>query len=99
MLAGSAVDAMLKDKELVEGSVYNRIDQAVKQGILTSDMADWAHEVRLGSNRPRHADKDAPHVTQDEAAQAVEFTRTLGHILYVLPERVRRGKAAAEGKT
>ena len=95
MLAGSAVDAMLKDKNLEEGTVYTRIDQAVEQGILTQEMGDWAHEVRLGSNRPRHADRENPHVTREQAEQAIEFTRTLGHILYVLPRRVEKGKAKA----
>jgi uncharacterized protein DUF4145 len=71
MLAGASVDAMLKSKGLESGSVYERIEEAVKQGILTRDMAEWAHEVRLGSNRPRHADKGRPHTTHEEAKQAV----------------------------
>lgn len=88
MLAGSAVDAMLKAKGLTEGTVYTRIDQAVEQHILTKEMGDWAHDVRLGSNRPRHADQEDPHVTTDEARQAIEFTKTLGTILFVLPNRI-----------
>lgn len=88
MLTGSAVDAMLKAKGLTEGSVYKRIDQAVDQHILTKEMGDWAHDVRLGANRPRHADQDDPHVTPDEARQAIEFAKTLGTILFVLPKRI-----------
>lgn len=98
MLAGAAVDAMLKDKGLCDGSVYSRIDQAVQLQILTTDMAAWAHSVRLESNRPRHADRDAPHVSQAEAAQAVEFAKTLGHVLFVLPKRVEAGRKAASGE-
>ena len=96
MLAGAAVDAMLKEKGLDEGNLYTRIDQAVQQTILTKDMGDWAHSVRLGSNRPRHADLDHPHVSKDEAEQAIEFTRTLGHVMFVLPARVERGRSAAK---
>lgn len=88
MLAGSAVDSMLKAKGLTEGSVYKRIDQAVEQHILTKEMGDWAHDVRLGSNRPRHADHDDPHVTTEEARQAIEFAKTLGMVLFVLPNRI-----------
>ncbi|ASQ91657.1 hypothetical protein CHL67_05625 [Prosthecochloris sp. GSB1] len=88
MLAGSAVDAMLKAKGLTEGTVYNRIDQAVQQHILTQEMGAWAHDVRLGSNRPRHADQDDPHVTPQEARQAIEFAKTLGTVLFVLPNRI-----------
>jgi hypothetical protein len=60
-------------------------------------MADWAHEVRLGSNRPRHADIDKPNVSADEAAQSVEFAEALGNFLFVLTARIDRGlKAAAD---
>ncbi|WP_243264653.1 DUF4145 domain-containing protein [Sulfitobacter sp. DSM 110093] len=95
MLAGAAIDAMLKHKNLEEGSVYSRIKDAVQAGILTQDMADWAHEVRLGSNKPRHADLNDPHVTRKEAAQAVHFAKMLGHILFTLPSRVAKGKQEA----
>ena len=95
MLSGAAVDAMLKAKGLESGSVYERIEKAVDEGVLTRDMAEWAHEVRLGSNRPRHADKDRPHVTREEAGQSVEFARVLGQVLFVLPASIARGKKAA----
>jgi len=96
VMAGSAVDAMLKHFELVKGSVYNRIDEAVERHILTASMGKWAHEVRLGSNRPRHADKDNPHVSQKEARQSVEFAEMLGHFLFVLSSRVEKGIADAK---
>lgn len=96
MLSGSAVDAMLKNKGLTYGSVYKRIEQAVESGILTSDMGEWAHAVRLGANNPRHADTEDPHMTTEEAKRSVEFARMLGHILFTLPAEVERGKAKAQ---
>lgn len=96
VMAGSAVDAMLKSKDYVEGSLYARIDQALKDGVLTQGMAEWAHSVRLGSNRPRHADADRPHVTYDEAQRSVEFAEALGSFLFVLTAKVERGIAAAK---
>jgi hypothetical protein len=96
MVAGSAVDAMLKKLGLEEGSLYARIDQALDKNLLTKGMADWAHEVRLGSNRPRHADKDKPHVSAAEAKQSVEFAEALGQFLFVLTARVERGIAGAK---
>jgi len=94
-MAGSAVDAMLKKPGLVEGSLYSRIDQALSQNLLTKGMADWAHEVRLGSNRPRHADADKPHVSPEEARQSVDFAEALGNFLFVLTARIQRGIEAA----
>lgn len=99
VMAGSAVDAMLKELGYKEGSLYARIDLALKDNVLTNSMADWAHEVRLGSNRPRHADADRPHVTPDEAQQSVEFAEALGQFLFVLTARIQRGIAAAKQST
>lgn len=97
VMAGSAVDAMLKAKNYSTGSLYVRIDQALADNILTRGMADWAHNVRLGSNRPRHADESNPHVSPDEAAQSVEFAEALGHFLFVLTARIERGIQATAG--
>lgn len=96
MLCGSAVDAMLKEKGLTNGSLYDRIDNAVAGSLITKEMGDWAHEVRLGSNRPRHADQNDPHTTENQAALAVEFVKALGHFLFVLPARVQAGRAKAQ---
>ncbi|UXT48854.1 DUF4145 domain-containing protein [Agrobacterium tumefaciens] len=96
MVAGSAVDAMLKEKGYKKDTLYTRIDQALKDGVLTQGMADWAHSVRLGSNRPRHADAEKPHVSHDEAKLSVEFAEALGHFLFVLTARIERGIADAQ---
>jgi hypothetical protein len=96
VMAGSAVDGMLKAKGLEKGSLYERIDLALAQNILTQGMADWAHSVRLGSNRPRHSDKDKPHVSPQEAQQSVEFAEALGSFLFVLTAKINKGIEAAE---
>jgi hypothetical protein len=51
-------------------------------------MGEWAHEVRLGSNRPRHADENSPHVSDEEAKQSVEFAEALANFLFVLTARI-----------
>jgi hypothetical protein len=91
VMAGSAVDAMLKHFQLTEGSVYKRIDDAVSQHILTAAMGEWAHEVRLGANRPRHSDQENPHVSPQEVQQSVDFAEALAHFLFVLSSRVKKG--------
>ena len=58
MLAASSIDAMLKDKGYLEGSLYKRILNAGEDGLLTDEMAAWAHEIRLSANEPRHADEN-----------------------------------------
>ena len=87
---------MLKEFGLVKGSLYDRIDEAVKNNHLTQPMGAWAHEVRLGSNRPRHADAKNPHVSAEEAKQAVEFADALANFLFVLTKRIEKGTEAAK---
>jgi len=98
MLAASAVDAMLKKKNYKEGSLYNRIDEAAKDNLITEDMARWAHDVRLDANDQRHADEAAPLPTESDARKCVDFALAFAQFLFALPARVQRGlaKAASE---
>ena len=91
MLAASAVDAMLKAKGLKEGSLYSRIDTAAKDHLITSEMARWAHEVRLDANDQRHADEAMPLPQQADAKRAVDFALALAQLMFVIPARVQRG--------
>lgn len=91
MLAASSVDAMLKAKELTEGSLYARINQAVSDHLITEEMAEWAHDVRLDANDQRHADHSAVLPTHDDAKRVIDFVQALGLFLFVLPARVQRG--------
>jgi hypothetical protein len=47
MLCASAVDSMLKEKGYKDGSLYNRINRAASEHIITNDIADWAHHLDL----------------------------------------------------
>lgn len=95
MLSASAIDAMLKERELTEGSLYKRIGEAVSSHLITQDMADWAHYVRLDANDQRHADADAPLPTIDDAKKCLDFALALAEVLFVLPARVREGMGNA----
>lgn len=96
LMSASAVDAMLKDKGLIEGSLYVRIEKAVTNGLLTAVLATWAHRVRLDANNPRHADDKNPHLNPDEAIRAFEFATALSEYLYVLPSRMPAEEKKAE---
>lgn len=91
MGAASSVDAMLKEKGYQDGTLNQRIDKAVKDHLLTEDMGQWAHKVRLDANAQRHADEAAPMPTQGDAQRTIEFARALAQFLFVLPARVKQG--------
>jgi hypothetical protein len=93
VMSASAVDAMLKEREYTSGSLYSRIEKAERDGVLTKHMADWAHDVRLDANDERHADVNAADATGEDATRCLEFAETLADLLFVLPARVKRGRA------
>jgi hypothetical protein len=95
MLAACAIDAMLKAMNLKDGSLYARIEKAAKDHLITDEMAAWAHDVRLDANDERHVDDNATMPTDADARRVIEFASALGDFLFVLPARVKRGRAAA----
>ena len=95
MLSASTVDAMLKAKSYKDGSLYARIEKAVEDHLITQEMAQWAHEVRLDANDQRHADDKVSLPTSDDAKRCVNFVLALGEFLFVLPSRVSLGLADA----
>lgn len=92
MLTASAVDAMLKEKNYTDGSLHARINKAAEEHLITKEMAEWAHEVRLDANDQRHSDLQADHADADDAKRVIEFAMALAEFLFVLPERVSRGR-------
>lgn len=95
MLAASSVDAMLKAKGLNDGSLFSRIDKAVIDNLITSEMAAWAHEVRLEANGQRHADNQISLPSTADANRVIQFAEALAQFLFVLPDRVSRGRTAS----
>ena len=91
MLCASAIDAMFKDKGYLEGGLYSRLNQAVADGLIPEKVEAWAHEVRLYANDQRPSDFASSLPTVDEAKLTIEFTRTLGEYLFVLPSKVEKG--------
>jgi len=97
MLSASAVDAMLKALGLRQGTLYSRIDEAAKQHLITEEMANWAHEVRLDANEQRHDDDEIELPDREDASRAINFVVALGDFLFVLPATVKRGRRAIGG--
>ena len=98
MLSAAAIDAMLKEKNYKEGNLHDRIKKAATDGLITPDMATWAHEVRLDANDQRHADEAATEPSEIDARRSLDFALALAQFLFVLPARVKRGLKEAGGK-
>lgn len=97
MLCASSVDAMLKHKKYSSGSLYQRIEKAVGDNLITSEMAKWAHDVRLDANDERHADEAAIMPTEEDANRTIDFVAAFAEYLFVLPAKVKRGIKQEQG--
>ncbi len=89
MACAQAIDYMLKERGFTDGdTLYARIKKASDAGVLTPDMATWAHEIRLAANDERHKNTDP---TIADAEHCIQFALALAQFLFVLPTRVKRG--------
>ena len=91
LLVVSAIDSMLKAKGYVEGSLYERVQEASRDHLITAGMASWALQVRLGVNDRRPVDLDEPIPSSEEAKESVAFAHALATSLQMLPSGVVRG--------
>jgi hypothetical protein len=96
VMAASAVDAMLKLKSYKEGGLHSRIVKAAEDHLITKEMAAWAHDVRLDANDERHADEKAKMPSSEDAKRCLEFAKAFAQFLFILPDKVKRGRDAAK---
>lgn len=94
----NSTQMLLKGEEKKLGTIYGRIEALKGNGTLTPELAEWAHEVRLGGNDAAH---DLEPFTPEEAGELLDFVELYLIYVYTLPERLklRRAKAAEEKAT
>lgn len=66
------------------------IDKLEKDGVITTAMRDWAHELRLDGNDTTHANVQA---TEEIAASMDSFCYYLLMYLFTLPRQVKAARA------
>jgi hypothetical protein len=93
-----ALEAMLRDKYPgAKGRLLERIDQAAKAGVLTTELARYAHTIRLEGNEAAHGDYE-----EADADRLRSFTTLVLQYVYTLPGMQAQidaeASAAASGK-
>ena len=83
---------MLKDQgyDDKKKTLYTRFDDAAKDHLITEQMKEWAHEVRLEANAERHVDVDEPDPDAQEAEDCYNFAMAFAEYLYVLPSKIKK---------
>jgi len=78
-----SLDVALKVKcPEATGRLVDRINRAVELGTLTSELGEWAHQIRLEGNEATHGDD--PY-TPEQAAALHQFTMLVLLYLFTLP--------------
>jgi hypothetical protein len=74
-------------------NIFDRIEALAVRSVLTPDLKDWAHQVRLGGADAAH---DADLSTPAEAEELLDFAELYLTYVYTLPGRLneRREQAA-----
>lgn len=75
------------DEELAGKKLVQRIDLLKERGTITADLAQWAHEIRLGGNEAAH--EDEPFSSQD-CEELRNFIEAFLKYVFTLPSAVRR---------
>lgn len=75
------------DVRLSSQALVKRIDSLATDGRITSDLAQWAHEVRLGGNEAAHDDE---LFSESDAQDLRNFVENFLRYAFTLPSAVRR---------
>ena len=67
-------------------TLYDKIEDLYKQGVITRILKDWATIIRKYGNKAAHEIE----TTQEEATEMVEFTKIFLEYTFVLPWRVEQ---------
>lgn len=70
-----------------------RIDKLAADGLITKDLKEWAHKIRLEGNEAVH---DLPKPTKEQTEELQLFTELVLTYLFTLPAKVRANLPTTE---
>jgi hypothetical protein len=89
MMFRKALESATKilDPDSANARLVRRIDLLAEAQKITPDLAQWAHEIRLGGNDAAHEEEP---FTQEEAEELRNFIENFLRYAFTLPSAVRR---------
>lgn len=79
--------------------LLNQIDELFGSQIITKDIKDWAHEIRLTGNIGAHPDEDGlKDVSGEDANELIKFMEEYLNYVYIMPAMVAKKRAKKIGK-
>ena len=89
-----ALEAGLKRKfPEMKGTLRDRIKKAAKEQKLTPELAEWAHQIRLGGNDAAHEEDP---FSEKEAKDLRTFTDLVFQYLFLLPGMLNEARGDSD---
>jgi len=98
-----ALQSSALEKGASKDKLIDQIDELWEKGIITKDIREWAHEIRLSGNIGAHPNEDGlMNVTAEDAKGMIEFLERYFEYVYVMPykvyaQRLKRKKSKEKG--
>lgn len=88
MMFRRALDVGLKEfpSEIEAWKLEKRIDKLADAGLITKDLKEWAHKIRLEGNEAVH---EIENPTKEQAEELRLFTELVLTYLFTLPHKVK----------
>lgn len=94
-----ALQNSIIEKGAKKDRLVDQIDELYQNQIITKDIKDWAHEIRLTGNIGAHPDEDGlEDVTQKDADELLKFMEEHLNYVYVMPSIVAEKRAKKDLK-
>lgn len=101
MLLRRACQNICRDKNIeVKGNLVSEINNLVDKGIITKDMAEMAHTIRIIGNEIAHPNpKKALIISRDDVRICREFINQLVQVIYINPFKAKVLQEVLKDKT
>lgn len=90
VMARSALQAALRDKQAKGANLKQEIDDLADKGVLPPIMKEWSENVRELGNDSAHPKPEQPPTSSQDAQDVVHFPTFLLECLYDLPHRIEK---------
>jgi len=95
-----ALQSSVLERGAKKGKLFDQINELFEKQIITKDIKDWAHEIRLTANIGAHPDEDGlKDVTPTEAKELLNFMEQYLNYVYIMPDKVAKKRANKEKKS
>lgn len=94
-LQSSAIDRGAKKERLAD-----QINELFQRGIITKELEDWSHEIRLSGNIGAHPNEDGlQDVVKDDTEEIIAFLEEFLNYVYIMPSRVSSRREKRKGES